>query len=72
MFGFIRLVFQILRFSKVQKKFIQNFLSPKLNNYLGDNSLLSQDIQKIKRYYGCGSVFLVCEAIAGLHQQNLS
>lgn len=72
MFGFIRLVFQILRFSKVQKQFIQNFLSPKLNNYLGDNSLLPQDIQKIKRYYGFGSVFLVGEAIAGLHQQNLS
>jgi hypothetical protein len=71
MFNFIRLVFQILRFSKVQKQFIQNFLSPKLNNYLGDNSLLPQDIQKIKRYYGFGSVFLVGEAIVGLHQQGL-
>jgi hypothetical protein len=72
MFGFIRLVFQILRFSKVQKQFIQNFLSPKLNQYLGDTSLLPEDIQKIKKYYGFGSVFLVGEAIAGLHQQGLS
>jgi len=59
---------------KKQNAFIKSFLQPILDRFEenNDGSLLEQDFNKIKNYYGLGSVVLVGEAIAGLHGHELS
>lgn len=59
---------------KTQNVFIRTVLLPILNKFekSNDGSLTELDFKKIKNYYGLGSVVLVGEAIAGLHNRTIS
>lgn len=73
----IQLLSSLFRFIQLylkQKKFLKSFLVPLLNKYAekSDGTIDASDIYKMEHYYGLGSVVLVGESLAVLHQKKLS